>query len=121
MLVVNLFFKFRTERRHVSLDPSKPKFWDFSWHEIGVYDIPATIDYILQHTNQSKLAYVGHSQGVTSGLVMLSERPEYNDKISIFHAMTPPVIFKYNHPMVPDNVEQVNAIGVSSKCEIFII
>lgn len=53
-------------RRHITLSPNDPKFWDFSWHEIGIYDIPATIDYILQQTNQTKLSYVGHSQGVTA-------------------------------------------------------
>lgn len=101
-------------RRHVTLKPSDPKFWEFSWHEIGVYDIPSTIDYILWQTNQTKLAYVGHSQGVTSLFVMLSERPEYNDKISIAHAMTPPVVLKHNHPLVPRSMEGVNAIAVSS-------
>lgn len=30
---------------------------------IGIYDIPETIDYILSQTNQTKLSYVGHSQG----------------------------------------------------------
>lgn len=63
--------------------PHDPKFWDFSWHEIGIFDIPASIDYILKYTNQTKLSYVGHSQGVTSFFVMLSELPEYNDKINI--------------------------------------
>lgn len=49
-------------RRHMTLDPNDPKFWDFSWHEIGVYDIPATIDYILNQTNQTKLSYVTYLQ-----------------------------------------------------------
>lgn len=44
--------------------------------------------------------------------VLLSELPEYNDKISIFHAMTPPVILKYNHPIVPKSIHDVNAIAV---------
>lgn len=70
-------------RHHITMDPNDPKFWDFSWHEIGVYDIPATIDYILQQTNQTKLSYVGHSQGVTAFYVTLAELPEYNDKITI--------------------------------------
>lgn len=61
-------------------------------------------------TNQTKLAYVGHSQGVTAVFVLLSERPEYNDKITIAHVMTPPVIFKYNHPMVPKKIEDVNKV-----------
>lgn len=45
------------------MQPEDVDFWDFSWHEIGVFDIPSTIDYILDQTNQTKLSYVGHSQG----------------------------------------------------------
>lgn len=70
-------------RQHITMHPNDPQFWDFSWHEIGVYDIPATIDYILKYTNQTRLTYVGHSQGVTAFYVTLSQLPEYNDKITI--------------------------------------
>lgn len=41
-------------RRHVSLDPDEDKheFWAFGWQEMGKYDSPAVIDYILaqKHT-----------------------------------------------------------------------
>lgn len=100
-------------RHHVKLDPNKLEFWNFSWHEMGVYDLPAMIDYILMHTNQTQLAYVGHSQGVTCAFVMLSELPQYNQKISVLHAMTPPVIFKYKHPLVPRSMDDINAASVS--------
>lgn len=100
-------------RKHATLNPDKAEFWNFSWHEMGVYDLPAMIDYILMKTNQTKLAYVGHSQGATIAFVMLSELPQYNKKISIFHAMTPPVIFKYNHPLYHTSMENVNGLGVS--------
>lgn len=98
-------------RRHTVLNPNDPQFWEFSWHEIAIYDLPAVIDYALMQTNQTKLAYVGHSQGTTTLFALLSELPEYNDKITIAHVMTPPVIFKYNHPLVPRTVEEVNALG----------
>lgn len=97
-------------RQHITLKPEDPKFWDFSWHEIGIYDIPATIDYALLQTNETKLAYVGHSQGVTAVFALLSSLPEYNDKITIAHVMTPPVILKYNHPLVPKKIEDVNRV-----------
>lgn len=45
---------------------------------------------------------------------MLSELPQYNDKITIAHAMTPPVVLKHNHPLVPRSMETVNRIAVSS-------
>lgn len=56
-------------RQHMTINPDDPKFWDFSWHEVGIYDLPATIDYILEHTNQTKISYVGHSQGVTAYVI----------------------------------------------------
>lgn len=66
---------------HVSMSVSDVKYWDFSWHEIGFYDLPASIDHVLAVTGQDKLLYVGHSQGTTALFVLLSEKPEYNEKI----------------------------------------
>ncbi|KAG5867820.1 hypothetical protein JTB14_016821 [Gonioctena quinquepunctata] len=87
-------------RKHRTMNPDKDKeFWQFTWHEIGVYDIPATIDYILNTTNSSALHYIGHSQGSTSLFVMGSERSEYNKKVKVMIAMTPAVYMK-NFKMV---------------------
>lgn len=47
------------------------------------------IDYVLATTNQTQLHYIGHSQGTTSFFVMCSERPEYNEKIKLMHALAP--------------------------------
>ncbi|EFN70010.1 Lipase 3 [Camponotus floridanus] len=65
------------------------EFWNFSWHEIGYYDLPAMIDYILEKTGHSELYYIGHSQGTTTFYVMLSERPEYNSKIKGMISLAP--------------------------------
>lgn len=54
-----------------------------SWHEIGVYDIPAFVDFVIEKTSFQKVYYIGHSQGTTALAVFLSERPEYNDKIML--------------------------------------
>ncbi|XP_072397276.1 lipase 3-like [Diabrotica undecimpunctata] len=87
-------------RNHTKLNPDKDaEFWDFSWHEIGMYDIPAMIDYILKETKQEKLYHVGHSQGTTSFYVMTSMKPEYNKKI-IHHISLAPVGFM-NHLSSP--------------------
>ena len=76
-------------RRHVRLKPSDAQFWDFSWHEIGLYDLPAMIDFVLRKRNMKYLKYVGHSQGTTAFFVMVSEKPEYNAKISVMIALSP--------------------------------
>lgn len=85
-------------RNHTTLDPEKREFWQFSWHEVGVYDLAAMVDYILKKTKLDKLIYVGHSQGATSILVLLSERPEYNEKFSSVHVMGTSAIMQHFNP-----------------------
>ncbi|KAI5638517.1 alpha/beta hydrolase fold domain-containing protein [Phthorimaea operculella] len=72
-------------QRHVryTLPADADQYWDYSWDEMGRYDLPATIDFILKETGKSKLKYIGYSQGTTIFYVMASERPEYADKISL--------------------------------------
>ncbi|XP_026753522.2 lipase 1-like [Galleria mellonella] len=76
-------------RRHVTLSPHSKEFWDFSFDEIGHYDLPAMIDYVLQITGRSNLQYIGHSQGTTIFFILCSEQPEYNEKISFMIALAP--------------------------------
>lgn len=61
----------------------------FSWHEMGMYDLPAMIDYILYQTGQQQLFYIGFSQGTTQFWVLMSLRPEYNKKIKLMSALAP--------------------------------
>lgn len=79
---------------HTTLNPfgsskDRKMFWSFSFHEMGMFDLPATIDYILVHTKVPKLQYIAHSQGTTSFFVMASQRTEYNQKIEMMHALAP--------------------------------
>lgn len=81
----------RAHRDHDNMHPDRNvrQFWDFSFHEKGVYDVPATIDHILQETAHQDLLYVGHSMGTTAFFVMLSERPAYNTKVRAMSALAP--------------------------------
>lgn len=74
---------------HKYLKPSESQFWQFTWEEVGVYDLTAMIDYTLNATNSSQLYYIGHSQGTTSFYVMISMRPEYNKKIKMMFSLAP--------------------------------
>ncbi|CAD7011372.1 unnamed protein product, partial [Ceratitis capitata] len=82
-------------KRHLHMDSSNASFWDYSWHEIGYYDLPAIVDYILETTGHRRLHYVAHSQGCTVFFVMLSEKPEYNEKI-VSATLLAPVAFLAN-------------------------
>lgn len=83
-------------RNHTTLDPNKNnKYWDFSWHEIAIYDVPASIDYILNITNRQNLYYVGYSQGATTLYALLSMMPVYNTKIKAYTHMGPAVFMNH--------------------------
>lgn len=66
-------------QRHVNMSSWLPKFWDFTFDEQIAYDLPQTIELVRRLSNSSKVAYVGHSQGTTMALGLLSDRPEYAD------------------------------------------
>jgi len=82
-------------RNHRTLDPNRSKFWQFSFHEIGIYDVPNMIDYVLNETSSEKLQYIGHSQGTITFWIMCSERPEYCDKIISMNALAPVAFLDY--------------------------
>ena len=46
---------------HVNLSASHAEYWNFSQEDMGLKDLPASIDYILKKTGQEKLTYIGHS------------------------------------------------------------
>ncbi|XP_013114390.2 lipase 3 [Stomoxys calcitrans] len=76
-------------RNNTRLSTNHPYFWRFSWHEIGVIDIAAMIDHILTTTGETAIHYTGHSQGTTVFFVLMSEKPEYNEKIKTAHLLAP--------------------------------
>lgn len=96
---------------HTTLKPfgsrsDQNKYWYFTWHHIGFYDLPASIDYALATTEQEKLQFIGHSQGVAEFFVLMSERPEYNDKIEMMHGLGPVAFLS--------NVDKLSMRGITS-------
>ncbi|XP_067622835.1 lipase 3-like isoform X2 [Eurosta solidaginis] len=79
----------RYSKNHTSLNSDYQEFWDFTFHEMGKYDLPANIDYILSKTGYEQLHYVGHSQGTAVFWVLCSEQPSYTQKILSMHALAP--------------------------------
>ncbi|VVC90150.1 unnamed protein product, partial [Leptidea sinapis] len=92
---------------HVYRDRTDPKFWDYSFHEHGTYDLPAIIDNVLNITNLPRLILVGYSMGGTSSFVMFSEKPEYNDKIIAFVGLAPAVYLANHKAIVKYYVEDL--------------
>ena len=79
---------------HKTLNPKdendKPKYWDFDFEDMGTKDVPAFIDFILEKTGQSKLSYIGHSEGTTQFFIGSSLLPDYyQSKVNLYLAVTP--------------------------------
>ncbi|WOG96383.1 hypothetical protein DCAR_0415718 [Daucus carota subsp. sativus] len=77
----------RFSRRHVSLDPSNPDFWDWTWDELVAHDLPAAIDFVFKQTGQ-KIHYVGHSMGTLIALTSFSEGKQV-DKVKSAALLSP--------------------------------
>ncbi|XP_075010151.1 lipase member M-like [Calonectris borealis] len=81
-------------RRHLNLSVDQEEFWDFSFHEMAMYDLPAMVGFILRQTGQEKLFYVGHAQGSALGLIAFSSMPQLAEKIKMFFVVGPLYTFR---------------------------
>lgn len=76
-------------REHTYLSGKSQEYWEFSWQQMGEFDVPANVNYILANTGQEKLSYIGHSQGTSQMFAQLSDNPDFADKINIYCAFAP--------------------------------
>ncbi|XP_057376937.1 gastric triacylglycerol lipase-like [Daphnia carinata] len=90
----------RFSRRHVTLSPKQTDFWRFSWDEIGNFDIPALINYILSVTGLPTISYIGHSLGCGVFFIAMVKHPELNAKIDAMIAFGPVSSFAHSNALV---------------------
>lgn len=79
-------------RLHTRLQPNQKEFWDYSYQEMGRYDVKANIELVLRITGQQKLVYIGHSQGTSQMFAALSDPATsayVNSKVKKFIALAP--------------------------------
>ncbi|KAM7330119.1 hypothetical protein ACRRTK_011732 [Alexandromys fortis] len=88
-------------QKHKTLSVSQDEFWAFSFDEMAKYDLPASINYIINKTGQEQVYYLGHSQGTTVGFIAFLQMPELAKKIKMFFALAPVVSLNFAlSPMV---------------------
>jgi len=64
---------------------------------MGIYDLPAMIDYVREQSGQEKVSYIGHSQGTTEMfLAMGMDQSFWQKRINLFIA-TAPVVLANGH------------------------
>ncbi|XP_045480546.1 lipase 3-like [Harmonia axyridis] len=80
---------------HTKLKLDSEQFWNFSWHEMGVYDLPAVIQFISTTTGKGgEILYVGHSMGTTMFYVFSSLRPEIAKLVKLMVSLAPVAYMK---------------------------
>lgn len=103
----------RYSNKNLNVERHSEKFWNFSLDEFAMYDIPDSLEYILnttsleKHTRYNKFKFlsediegisiVAFSQGSAQIFASLSLKPELNTKVISFialsPALTPPGLF----------------------------
>jgi len=89
----------RYGRNHTTLNPDdgSEAFWQFSWDEMALSDLPSMIHYVLDTTQHTSLGYVGHSEGTIQMFAAASSLEAENDAyltsaiqaVNIFVALAP--------------------------------
>ncbi|KAK9400676.1 putative lipase [Crotalus adamanteus] len=81
-------------RKHQHLTFKQDQYHTYSFDEMGRYDLPAMISFIVEKTKNSKIHLVGYSQGAAQGFIALSSMPHMAEKIKMFHALSPATTLK---------------------------
>ncbi|SZF01808.1 unnamed protein product [Blumeria hordei] len=102
-------------KKNIYHSPNETRFWNFSMDEFAFYDIPDTIEYILQTTMATSLSYIGFSQGTAQAFASLAVHPKLNKKINVFIALAPAM----SPPGLSNSV--VNALVKSSPKVLFLL
>jgi len=50
-------------RGHTNSSLPPGEYWDFSWDQMGQYDLPAMLQHMMKVTRQDEFYYIGHSMG----------------------------------------------------------
>lgn len=61
---------------HANLTIDDPEYWNFTFHEVGLYDIDAITKFVQKKTNRSDLIAIGESFATTTFLAYASLKPE---------------------------------------------
>ena len=80
----------------VDLTLSDENVWNFTQADLAMYDLPATIDKVIEVTGQPQITYVGYSQSTFTMFYGLAEMEEdyYAERVDKFIALGPCVYYK---------------------------
>ncbi|KAL3229010.1 Sterol esterase TGL1 [Nakaseomyces bracarensis] len=89
---------------HLYKQPRSKAFWDFSIDEFAFFDIPNSIQFVLDRCKVDQLICIGFSQGSAQMFAALSISEELNKKVSHFIAIAPAMTPRGLHNRIVDTL-----------------
>lgn len=106
-------------RAHVTYKIDSVQFWNFSWHESALYDLPAALYHITNTTNKAgEIIYVGHSMGTTMFFVLASSRPDVARNVKFMAALAPVAFMTHIKSPIRYNLTVLDWLNYSKICFI---
>ncbi|EPY49509.1 triglyceride lipase-cholesterol esterase [Schizosaccharomyces cryophilus OY26] len=81
-------------KKNVKYGSENREFWDFTLDSIAIFDIPATVRYILSVNKSDSVGIVGFSQGAIMAFAALSIDTELRKSVRTFIALSPAIFPK---------------------------
>jgi pimeloyl-ACP methyl ester carboxylesterase len=92
---------------------SKGKYWDFSVDELGIYDVPTMISYVVACTGHQKINYIGHSQGTAQFFIRCCVNPDFiNKHISSYVALGPIIFVNHAEGIVAKLMDKLKVFDI---------
>ncbi|CAM9367016.1 unnamed protein product [Ascophyllum nodosum] len=99
----------RYSHKHLRLSPqTSDAYWNFSIDELASFDTPAMVEQTLKASGQSKLCYIGFSQGSAQAFAAFSSNNDLLDKICLFVALSPAARANHLSPSLLLSLVQAN-------------
>ena len=77
-------------RRHVQYTVDDAEFWNYSFHEMAILDLPTIIKFVKKTEAVDKVNYLAHSQGTQVYLAGASDMPDfYNSSLNEIILLSP--------------------------------
>jgi len=92
--------------------PEEEEFWDFTWDEFALIDLPTQIDFVLKITESKTLSYIGHSEGTTQAFAGFLNSTVAS-KVNVFIALAPAVYASHVSSLI------LRALALLDAAEIF--
>jgi len=75
---------------NIHYTPEDAEFWDFSWDDMALSDLPTQVGHVISVTGRSQISYIGHSEGTTQAFSGFLNQTLAN-QVNVFIALAPAV------------------------------